>query len=196
MIIVDVETTGLNPIKNSIASIGAVNFLKPDQQFYGECRVFENAEITEEALAVNGFSRSSLHDPDKESFRHLITNFLTWLHKNEATVIGGQNPTFDHGFLFHSARRLRLEWKFGRRTVDLSSICYAHLLKHEKPLPKKNGRSSLSADAIYGYVGLPEEPKPHNGLTGAIMEAEAFHRLIYGRALFPQFERHKLPKHF
>ncbi len=196
MIVVDVETTGLSPIKNSIVSIGAVNFLKPDQQFYGECQVFEGAEITAEALAVNGFSRSSLHDPDKESFRSLVTNFFTWLNQNKASVIGGQNPTFDHGFLFQSARRLRLEWKFGRRTVDLASICYGHLLKHNKPLPQKDGRSSLNADAIYRYVGLPDEPRPHNGLTGATMETEAFHRLIYGRPLFNEFERHQLPKHF
>ena len=56
MIVVDVETSGLDDEKNSLLSIGAVDFYNPKNQFYGECRVREGAEVNPEALEVNGFT--------------------------------------------------------------------------------------------------------------------------------------------
>ena len=48
MIIIDVETTGLDPKKYSIVSIGAVDFKKPMRTFYEECRIWDGAEVSEE----------------------------------------------------------------------------------------------------------------------------------------------------
>ena len=45
MIVVDVETTGVDARKNSIVSIGAVDFENQKNQFYGECKIWEGAEI-------------------------------------------------------------------------------------------------------------------------------------------------------
>lgn len=41
--------------------------------------------------------------------------------------------------------------------------------------------------------GLPNEPIPHNALTGAKMEAEAFSRFIYGKSFFKEFENYPVP---
>ena len=57
MIIVDVESTGIEPEKHSILSIGALDFDNPENQFYGECRAWDWAHIMDESLVVNGFSR-------------------------------------------------------------------------------------------------------------------------------------------
>jgi len=57
MIMVDVETTGVDAKKNSIISIGAVDFSNPQNQFYKECRIWEGAEITQQALYINGFTK-------------------------------------------------------------------------------------------------------------------------------------------
>ncbi len=55
-------------------------------------------------------------------------------------------------------------------------------------------RTGLTNDRILSYVGLPEEPRPHNGLVGARMEAEAFSRLLHGRTLLQEFETYPLPE--
>ena len=60
MIVVDVETTGLYPNKNSIVSIGAVDFLNPVNTFYQECRIWRGAKISDQALEVNGFTKKQI----------------------------------------------------------------------------------------------------------------------------------------
>ena len=52
MIVVDLETTGVDPRKHSILSIGAVDFNNQENYFYGECRIREGALIDNYALAV------------------------------------------------------------------------------------------------------------------------------------------------
>ncbi len=82
MIVVDVETTGLDPRKHALLSIGAVDFLNPKKQFYGECRMWEGAEVFmgDEyytcALNINGFTEEQIHDPTKKSVQQLIQEFF------------------------------------------------------------------------------------------------------------------------
>ena len=57
MIIIDVETTGLDPERCSLVSIGAVDFSCPERQFYGECQAWDGAEVSADALAINGFTK-------------------------------------------------------------------------------------------------------------------------------------------
>lgn len=58
------------------------------------------------------------------------------------------------------------KWPFGHRSVDLHSVAFAKLGK------------SLSLDGILQAVGLQPEPKPHNALTGARLERDAFKLLL------------------
>ena len=90
MIIVDVETTGLNPKNHSIVSIGAVDFSNPDNQLYLECRPWNGAEISERALEINGFTRNGLADTSKLSLYQVIEEFIEWAKGVEDHTIGGQ----------------------------------------------------------------------------------------------------------
>ncbi|MEK6973643.1 MAG: 3'-5' exonuclease [Nanoarchaeota archaeon] len=195
MIIVDVETTGLDPKKHSIVSIGAIDFFNPENQFYEECRIFDNAEITQEALAINGFTEEQIKNPNKRPQREVIKQFLIWIVKFNYRTIAGQNPSFDRDFLKSAAERFKLYWPLHHRTVDLHSLCYANYLKRGLLPPIKEGMSNLSPSQIYIYVGLPEEKIPHNGLLGAKMEAEAFSRLVYGKNLLQEFKQYEIPKY-
>lgn len=195
MIIVDVETSGVNPKMNSIVSIGAVNFLDPQDQFYGECRVWDGAEIAEIALKVNGFTVEQLKDPKKKSVEELIGEFAKWLESFENKTLAGQNPTFDRDFLNASAKRAGRKMLFWRRAIDLHAICYAHMLGRRLDVPVEEQRSAITSDMAFNYVGLPKEPRPHNALTGAKMEAESFSRLIYGKSLLKEFETHAVPRY-
>lgn len=193
MIVVDVETTGLSSEKNSIVSIGAVDFVNPENQFYEECRVWDGAEIDDFALKVNGFTEEQVKDMDKKSLKDLISEFLVWTEKFTDKTIAGENPSFDTGFLEDSAKRYDLNWPFGYRIVDLHTLSYSHYLSRLLQPPTKKNKSDLSLNKTLVYVGLPEEPNPHNALTGAKMEAEAFSRIIYGKNLLKEFEKYEMP---
>ena len=41
MIVLDTESTGLNPLTDSILSIGAIDLNDPTNQFYDECRIWD-----------------------------------------------------------------------------------------------------------------------------------------------------------
>ncbi len=193
MIVVDVETTGVNFSRNSIVSIGAVDFFKPENQFYEECRIWEGAEISEEALKINGFTKEQITNPDKQSLEEAVKKFINWAENIKDKTFAGENPSFDRDFLKNSISRCGINYLVGHRTIDLHSLCYSNYLKRKLIPPMKNGRTDLNTNKILQYVGLPEEPNPHNALTGAKMEAEAFSRLIYGRGLLKEFEKFQIP---
>ena len=195
MIIADIEASGTNPYKHSIVSVGAVDFDNPENQFYEECKIWDGAHIEEEALAVNGFTKKQITDPSKQGDKELLEKFLLWAEPFKDRTLAGQNPSFDRDFLQATAERYHVNWKFAHRTLDLHSICYFHIVGRGKqpPFDRKKRHSALNLDAILRYVGLPKEPEPHNGLTGAKMEAEAFSRILRGEPLFAEYQKYALP---
>lgn len=197
MIVVDVETTGIYHKKNSIISIGAVDFFNPENFFYKECRIWDNAEIMPESLKINGFTIEQIKDPNKMSLAGAVRDFLSWANKCDDTTLAGHNPVFDILFLKDSAQRYKLEWNLGRegigRSIDLHTLCYSNHLKRGLNPPLKNDRTDLNLNKVLCYVGLFDEPYPHNALTGAKLEAEAFSRLIYGKNLIKEFKNYPVP---
>lgn len=193
MIVVDTETTGLDPKKHSIVSMGAVDFSNPEYQFYQECRIFDGAEITSEALEINGFFIEQIIDKNRKSLEEAVKEFFSWSNSCADRTLAGENPSFDRDFLRASAERYGISWAFGYRTVDMHSLCYSHYLRRGLNPPSKNERTDLDTDKILNYVGLPSEPKPHHALTGVKMEAEALSRIIYGKPLLKEFEKYEIP---
>ena len=70
--------------------------------------------------------------------------------------------------------------------LDLHSCCMQFMLRNGLEIPGDSSeRYRLSADKIFKFVGLVEQPKPHNGLVDAKYEFESFCRLIYGKNVCP-----------
>jgi len=193
MIVVDVETTGTDPDVHAIVSIGAVDVADPTRQFYRECRIWDGARVQDEALAVNGFTHEQVVDASKPSAEETTAQFIAWCKESDDRTLGGHNTAFDRDFLQASADRHNLAWHFGNRVLDLHSVAYAMLTRYGQEVPRKNSRSGLSLDAILPLIGLPQEPKPHNGLVGAQFEAGAFSRFLYGTNLLAEFARYPVP---
>ena len=193
MIVVDVETTGLYPHKHSIASIGAIDSSNIQNQFYDECRIWDGAEISPFALEVNGFTEEDLYDETKPTLGTLINNFLEWASGIDNKILAGENPRFDYSFLESSAQLSDIPFSLNHRTFDLHTVAYSHMMKQGETPPLSDGISKLSGDKIMQYVGLQPEPKPHNALTGAKYEAEAFSRLLSGGNLLPEFADFEIP---
>ena len=99
MIVVDVETTGVDPKENSLLSIGAVDFENPDNYFYGECKLRERAVINPKALDVNGFTIEKINSSEK-TCKELLEAFLLWANKIQDKTLAGHNVQFDYNFIF------------------------------------------------------------------------------------------------
>ncbi len=195
MLVIDVESSGLDPKKHSIVSLGALDLANPSNQFYAECRVWDGAEIDEDALQVNGFTVAELTDPNKMTEEELIRNFIGWAAAVANRTFCGQNVSFDRDMTKAAAHRANFDWIFAHRTIDTHTLAYMHMIKAglPEPIDVEHHRSSLNLDAILNYCGIPDEPEPHNALTGAKCHAEVASRLLYDKKLLPEFAQYEIP---
>ena len=67
MIVVDVESSGVDAQKDSLVSVGAIDFDNPENRFYEECRIWDGAHVEKEALEINGFTRPFAYSLNKHS---------------------------------------------------------------------------------------------------------------------------------
>lgn len=195
MIVLDIEASGVHYEKHSIVSIGALDFDNPNDQFYDECRIWDGAHIDPQALEVNGFTKEKITDERKKTEAEVIKAFIGWaLPKRDWTIVG-QNPSFDRDFVRAAAGRAHIDFPLAYRTIDTHSLAYMHMVQHGviPPFDKEKHRTALNLDAVLNYVGIPEEPTPHNALTGALSHAEVASRLLYGRPLLPEFDMYPIP---
>jgi DNA polymerase III epsilon subunit-like protein len=195
MIVVDIETSGTDPYKHSILSIGAVDFSNPKRLFYQECRIEDGKQFTIEALGVNGFKEAEIRDTGKNSLDTILNAFILWMDPIKDKTIAGHNVNFDAGFLNSSFKKYNINFSFGHRVLDTHSLVYASALARKVDAPMKNSKTDITSDYVFNYVGLPAEPKPHNALTGAKMEAEALSRLIFKKGLFELYSSYLLPEY-
>jgi DNA polymerase III epsilon subunit-like protein len=194
MIVVDIEASGTEAHKHSIVSIGALDFANPSNRLYEECRIWDGAHVMDGALAVNGFTMEQITDPKKQSEADAVHAFLRWSEGVEEKTLAGQNPSFDRDFLKYASERAgHTEWPFAYRTIDTHTLCYMHMINRGLRPPVAHKRSALDLDAVLNYCGIPEEPSPHNALTGALSHAEVVSRLLYGRKLLPEFDQYQIP---
>lgn len=194
MIVLDIEASGVNPEKHSIVSIGAIHLENPLNQFYDECRVWDGAHIDPQALEVNGFTEAEITDEEKKSEEEIVRAFVAWATDIEGDrTLAGQNVSFDRDFIRLGAERAGMDYPFAFRTIDTHTLAYMHMIKAGIEPPVANHRSALDLDAILNYCGIPDEPTPHNALTGAMSHAEVASRLLYDEKLLPEFDAFPIP---
>lgn len=193
MIIVDGEFSGLVPHKCSLLSLAAIDLSNPTDRFDMECRAFDGAHINKESIKYAGFTYEEATDPKKPTEGELIRNFLAWTETISERTLAGQNVSFDRMFLLNAAEREHLAFDLAYKTIDIHTLGYMHMVNRGMTPPIKNNRSALDLDALLNYVGIPEEPKPHIAMNGAISHAEVLSRLLYEKKLLPEFEEFDIP---
>tara|TARA_B100000508_G_scaffold60333_1_gene47086 strand:+ start:132422 stop:133021 length:600 start_codon:yes stop_codon:yes gene_type:complete len=194
MIVLDIEASGVNAEKHSIVSIGAIELNNPSNQFYDECKVWDGAHIDPEALEVNGFTKEEITDPSKKTEAEITKAFIAWATDIEGDrTLAGQNVSFDRDFIKHAAERGGLDYPFAVRSIDTHTLAHMHMVQNGITPPYANHRSALNLDAVLNYCGIPDEPEPHNALTGAMSHAEVIARLLYDKKLLPEFEQFDIP---
>ncbi len=195
MIIIDIEASGTNYEKHSIVSLAALDIENPENRMYEECRIWDGAHISPESLAISGFSEEEARDPQKKSEGEVVRMFLEWSQHFADRTLVGQNVSFDRDFLRAASEREGLSWDLAHRTLDTHSFCYMHMVKRgiTPPIDPDHRRSALNMDAVLNYCGIPDEPQPHNALTGALCHAEVVSRLLYNKKLLPEFDAFPIP---
>lgn len=192
VLVVDVETSGLDPRRHGVLEIGAV---APDgAEFQDKCWLDADRQWEQGALDVNGYSSQELYkatsrdfEADKAGLLELRAGFLKWLawKKGEGrrwTLAGCNVGAFDLQFLRHmSADAVQPDFDavVAHRTRDLGTLAMAcELVGIFRP-----PQWGWNADAIFEACGLGREPKPHSAITGARMSnralwfmAKALHR--------------------
>ncbi len=187
MIVVDLEASGTESRLHSIVSVGVLDFDNPERRLYLECRIWDGAHVMKEALAVNGMTEEAIRDNARMSEAALYDQVVAFAMTARDHTLAGHNPSFDRDFLHAAALRAHKNWPFAHRTIDTHSLCYMHMTQRGFVPPIENGRTRLNLDAILNYVGIPQEPRPHNAMTGALSHAEVLSRLLYGKKLLPEF---------
>jgi len=208
MIVLDIETSGGNPIENGIWQIGAID-LNAMEEFLEEARIDDEDAVEEEALKVVGKTEEELRDKTKQSQKELITNFLNWFNSRENKDLLCHNPQFDQSFIKDKAIKYFKEDPFyppRQRAFDLHTIAQIKFNEINGKFLTIEDHSEMGSRNILKLCGI-EDPRrsvrnneiskegtPHNALEDCKLEAECFSRLIYGKNLFSEFSKFEIPE--
>ena len=161
-VILDTETTGLNPKKGDrIVEIGCLEMI--DRRLTGrQLHYFINPErdIPEEVVAIHGITNEQVKDAPK--FTQIADELWHWLDGAELII---HNAAFDMGFL--NAEYQLLAKQQGKAFRELESVC--GVLDTLKLAREKHPGSRVSLDALCKRYGIDNS---HRTLHGAILDSE------------------------
>jgi len=185
VLVVDVESSGIDPLEHGLLSIGAVWLTDLTQTFYVECKLDDFRLINEKALGINGFTKEQCADSTKITEHAAVQALITWSALRgiplDKIIIAGENPHFDRMFV-----QLRLntsgdihgdycvsktttnwaDWPFSRGMLDLHTVAFSRYF------------TRLRHSEICKALLLPPEDCPHNALKGAMSEALCFRKFF------------------
>lgn len=207
MIVVDIETSGVDMVRCGIWQIGATDFENPNRQFLEEAKIDDSDIIIPEALIVIGKTEVELRDKKKQTQKQLIENFFKWCEKVKFKNLICQNPQFDFSFLAIKASKYGLKLPFHYRSFDLHSVASQKYLQVNRKLLIADGHSDMGLGNILHFCGMKDtrmkmekgqvirKGSPHNALEDAKLTAECFSRIMYGKNLLSEFKKFSVPKY-
>ncbi len=200
MIVLDIETSGVDFSKCGIWQIGAID-LETGEEFLEEARIDDSDSVlndlqsSQTVFEVTGKTEEQLRDYTKQSQKRLIENFFNWVENKRIKSCICQNPQFDLGFIFTKARKYNLKIKLHYRALDLHSIAQVKFFEKNRKLNinLEKQRLGLGLPDILDFCGMKDEREKHNALEDCKLTAECFFRLIYGKHLIKDYETFKIP---
>ena len=114
-------------------------------------------------------------------------------------------PQFDSSFLKDKAIKYFNKdpfWPDYHRAFDMHTIAQIKFYElNEKFLTKEDNNSDMGLRNILNLCGIQDERRgretegtPHNALEDAKLTGECFSRLIFGKNLFPEFNKFEIPE--
>ena len=207
MIVLDIETSGVDFLRCGIWQIGALDLENPKNQFLEESRIDDKDIVTESAIKVIGKTEEYLRDRNKQSQKQLLERFFEWSKKSKYKNFICQNPQFDTAFLRIKCSKYDLEYPFNYRAFDLHSIAAFKYKQMEGELLIEKNYSGMGFSKIIELCGLEDlrrkvegnvvvkEGKPHNALEDAKLTAECFSRIMYSKNILDEFKKFPIPSY-
>jgi DNA polymerase III epsilon subunit-like protein len=169
---IDLETTGMDPLKHEIIEIGCLLAKLDDKGQYVELESFElkvkpeHIETAEqEALRVNGYDEANW------MFAHTQQEALTMVaQKCDGCVMVAQNVPFDYSFLLTGFMRHGIKDPFFFAKLDTISIAYLRFRKD----PEMKSFSLRSLCEKYGI----KNDRAHTALADIRATFEVFKKLM------------------
>ena len=166
---IDIETSGTDPVKHTILSIGIVislNGLEDFQSFYREVK-YNDIVVSPASIEVNKIDLSDqtgripLAKVDEESSAFIKKHYNTDF---KPMPIGLNIGSFDMQFI--NRQMPYFSTKLSSRSVDLNSLIYVYAEKHSEDFTLAKEKLSGIAIAKTNSLGLGIEK--HNALYDAI----------------------------
>lgn len=195
MIVIDIETSGLDFHKCGIWQIGALDFYNPGNQFFQEGRIDDEDIVEPKALEITGKSEEELRDRSKQSQKKLLENLFEWSKSCRVVNCGCENPQFDHSFIRIKSKKYSLKFPFPHRAFDLHSTAQNRYFQIYGDFLLKGGKSDMELSNILTFAGMQDNRGKHNALEDSELEAECFSRLYSGKNLIPKYAGFLIPEY-
>ena len=195
MIVLDIETSGLDFYKCGIWQIGALDFYNPDNYFFQEARIDDEDIAQPKALEITGKTEKDLRDRSKQSQMQLLGKLFNWSKSCRVVNCGCENPQFDVNFIEIKSKKYGLKFPFPHRAFDLHSTAQERYFQIHGEFLIKDGKSDMGLTNILKFVGMQDNRGAHTALEDARLEAEVFSRLYSGRNLIPEYAGFAIPEY-
>ena len=198
-IAMDIETSGIDPVKCGVWQIGAYD-MNTGEEFLGEAKIDDEDQVLNDKNAnktvfeVTGKTEEVLRDKNKQSQKDLIQKFLQWVKTRSSLNFLCQNPQFDISRIVIKADKYGFNIPFHFRAFDLHSIAQEKYYEIHKNFLIKGNISDMGLKNILKFCGIEDKRKSHNALEDAKLTAECFSRIIYGKGLFEEYSGYKIPE--
>ncbi len=161
-IIVDLETTGLEPKLDRIIEMAAVKVVNGEVVDEWEKLINPGIFIPQETTHITGITSEMVKTAPK--FDEVVDDFLSFM--NDDAVFVAHNVEFDRGFVNSHLK------KHDREELPHPYLCTFRLAKQVHP-----NLNSYSLGALTGYFEI-ELPQAHRALHDARATAELFNKFM------------------
>lgn len=175
-IVIDNESTGLDPLRNSLFQIAWKTAGRPTKEITFRPR--PGTEVEAAALEINGMTWRGL-DAIQVSYWEGIAAFFREIEVmgERRLIVAGLNPaTVELGFLRQAWRDLGKPdrfFPFSHRSIDLHTLVVQYAVRKKLPVPA----GGFQTNEISDLLGVEREPSPHRAIGGVEHELKIFHAL-------------------
>jgi DNA polymerase III epsilon subunit-like protein len=175
-VVIDTETSGLNPYVHAITEIAAID--SSGREFQIDVIPHSETEFNQKAMDITGKSAlllKSLESNETEAAKA----FADWLKEApKGWLFVGANPCFDYTFLYQLSLRTSIKIPINKKKIDIQSIAFAEWARGRLRLREFDGVPILSLDELLSVTELSRKSFNHNALEDAKLTEALFKKMI------------------